>query len=259
MKRANEEIADQPTNGGKWYQRALLQYEHEDWTESLADLEKAEEFAPGAFPVLWMRGQISDKLGNPAEAKTQLDEFLTTAPDHWGALASRARVEVKLGLHAEALADYRKALANNLTAEPDVYNEVAQALAARHLTDEAVKVIEAGISRRGAISSLQIRALEIELGAERWDAALVRLDGIERSAPRPEPWMMKRAGIFAAAGRLSESRAVWQALISHLNSLPPAERESHSMSVIAEQAHAALTVLATAPAPRPAFVFSSKP
>lgn len=259
MKRANEDLADQPTDGGCWYKRALLQYEHEDWPESLADLEKAEKFAPGMFPVLWIRGQIFDQQAKPAEAKAAFDEFLTTSPEHWGALASRARVEVKLGLHDEALADYRKALANNPKAEPDFYNEVAQALAARDLTDEAVKVVEAGISRLGAISSLQIRALEIELLAERWNAALLRLDGIEKGAIRPEPWMMKRAATFAAAGRLNESRAAWQALIYHLNSLPPTERESNSMSLISEQARLALSVLASSPAPRSPFAFSSKP
>ncbi len=259
MQRANEELADQPANGEKWYQRALLQYEHEDWPESLADLEKTEEFAPGMFPVLWIRGQIFDKQAKVAEAKAAFDEFLTTSPDHWGALASRARVEVKLGLHGEALADYRKALANNPKAEPDFYNEVAQALAAWELTDEALKVVEAGISRLGAISSLQVRALEIELAAERWDAALVRLGGIEKSTIRPEPWMMKRAGIFAAAGRPDESRAAWQALINHLNSLPPAERDSHSMSLISEQARLALSVLESSPDSRSPFAFSSKP
>lgn len=259
MKRANEELADQPKDGARWYQRALLQFEHEDWPESLADLEKTEEFAPGRFPVLWMRGQIFDKQAKPAEAKAAFDEFLTATPDHWGALASRARVEVTLGLHDAALADFRKALANNPKAEPDFYNEVAQALAAWALTDEAVKVVEAGISRLGAISSLQIRALEIELGAARWDAALARLDGIEKSAIRPEPWMMKRAGIFAAAGRLGESRAAWQSLINHLHSLPPTERDSHSMSLISEQARLALSVLASSPASRSPFAFSSKP
>ena len=259
MKHANEQIADQPANGKNYYMRALLQFEHEDWAASLADFDKAEELAPGVFPVLWMHGQISDKQGNPAEAKTLLDEFLTKTPDHWGALASRARVEIKLGLHDEALEDFRKALANNSKAQPELYNEVAQALAARDLADEAVKVVESGISRLGAISSLQMRALEIELGAERWDAALARLDAIQKSAVRPEPWMMKRASIFATASRLDESRAAWKSLISHLATLPAAERDSHSMSLIAEQAHAALGILAATSAPKSPFSFSAKP
>ena len=259
MKQANEELADQPTDGGKWYKRALLQFEHEDWPETLADLEKTEELAPGAFPVLWMRGQVADKQGKPADAKASFDAFLTTAPTHWGALASRARIEVKLGLHDAALEDYRSALANNPKAEPEIYNEVAQALAARSLTEEAIAVLETGITRLGAISSLQMGALEIEIHAERWDAALVRVDAIQNTAVRPEPWMMKRASIFAAAGRLEESCAVWKSLIAHLTALPAAERTSHSMSLIAEQAHKSLTILAASSAPQPPFTFSSKP
>ena len=259
MKQANEELAEQPTDGGKWYKRALLQFDHEDWPESLSDLEKTEELAPGAFPVLWMRGQISDKQGKPTEAKARFDEFLSSSPTHWGALASRARVEVKLGLHDAALEDYRQVLANNPKPEPEIYNEVAQALAARNLTDEALVVLENGGSRLGSISSLQMRALEIEVSAERWDAALVRVDAIQKSALRPEPWMMKRASIFAAAGRLGESRVAWQSLIAHLAALPASERDSHSMSLIAEQAHKSLTILAAAPAARSPFAFLSKP
>ncbi len=259
MKQANEELTDQPTDGGKWYKRALLQFEHEDWVEALADLEKTEEFAPGAFPVLWMRGQVADKQGKPALAKADFDEFLTKSPDHWGALASRARVATQLGLHDAALEDFRRALAHNPKPEPEIYNEVANALAAQNLTDEAIATLEKGITRLGAISSLQARALEIEISTERWDAALVRVDAIQKTAARPEPWMMKRASIFAAANRLGESRAAWQSLIVHLDSLPAAERTSHSMSLIAEQARNSLAILAASSASRSPFTFSSKP
>jgi tetratricopeptide (TPR) repeat protein len=238
-------LAEAPENGKLWYQRALLEFEHEDWAASATDFEKAERFAPGEYPVLWWQGQILDKLGKTEEAKKSLDEFLAIKPDHWSALASRARVETQLGLHEQALADFRSSLANNPKAEPDLFNEVAQALANREMTDEALATVEAGITRLGPIPALQSQALDIEVDACRWDAALARLDVIRKSALRPEPWMMKRAGILAAAGRVAESRAAWQALVRHLTALPPGERDSHSMMLISEQAQIALTTLAS--------------
>jgi hypothetical protein len=71
---------------------------------------------------------------------------------------------------------------------------------------------------------------------------------MRQSAPRPEPWMARRASILAQAGRIEESRAAWQALVDHLSALPNLERGSHAMSTLMEQAKQALAALANPPA-----------
>ncbi|NQW99635.1 tetratricopeptide repeat protein [bacterium] len=249
-------LAEQPENANLWYQRAVLQFEHDDWSATTLDLDTAERLAPGQFPVLWVQGQVLDKQGKPQEAKSALDAFLAKTPDHSGALASRARVESQLGLDDEAIRDFRAALANRPDAQPDLIQEVAQALAKHALTDESVKALETGIARLGAIPSLELKILEIEVNAGRGDSALRRIDALQRSAPRPEPWMEKRAGLLAQAGRLGESLAAWRALIGHLKSLPAAERDSHAMTLLSERAHQAVTMLA---ATSPSVSFSSLP
>jgi hypothetical protein len=105
----------------------------------------------------------------------------------------------------EALDDLRAALAANPEAQPDLVVEVAQALACGGLADEAVRVLEAGVKRLGPIPSLQLKILEVELNAGRYDSALSRLDAMQRSAPRPEPWMEKRASILAQAVDLAST------------------------------------------------------
>ena len=248
MAQVDAELEIQPDNGELWYRRALIEFEHEDWSGTASDLEKAERFAPGMFPVLWWKGQLLDKQERPEEAKAALDTFLAATPDHWGALASRARVEAKLGLDEQSLTDFRVSLASNPAAEPDLVQEVARALADHRLTDEAVQVLEAGLTRLGSPPSLQLEIVGIEVDAGRYDSALARVDTLQRTAPRPEPWMVKRAGILAEAGRLSQSRAAWQSLIAHLNALPPAERDSHAMMLLSEKAHQALAAMASSPA-----------
>lgn len=244
LARVDERLAAQPSSGDLWYQRGVLEFEHEDWAAAAVDFEKAQRHAPGKFPVLWWQGRILDQQGNFTDAKSALDRFLAETPGHWGGLASRARVEAKLGRHKESLDDFRAALAANPEAQPDGVNEVAQALAHNGLTDEAVRVLEAGMKRLGPIPSLQLKVLEMEVAAGRCDSALSRLDAMQRSAPRPEPWMEKRASILAQAGRPGESRAAWQALVSHLRSLPANERDSHAMARLAERARQALAALA---------------
>lgn len=248
MALVDADLQIQPENGELWYRRALIEFEHEDWHGTALDLEKAEHFAPGVFPVLWWKGQLLDKQGKLEEAKATLDTFLAATPGHWGALASRARVEAKLGLEEESLADFRASLANNPAAEPDLIQEVARALAKHRLTDESVQVLEVGLARLGPIPSLQLEILGIEVDAGRYDSALARVDSIQRTAPRAEPWMVKRAGILAEAGRLSQSRAAWQSLVVHLNELPPAERDSHAMILLSEKAHQALAAMDSSPA-----------
>lgn len=256
MALVDAELAKQPENGELWYKRALLDFEHEDWAETLLDLENAEQFAPDKFPTLWFKGQVQDAEGKSAEAKATLDTFLEKSPTHWGGLASRARVETKLGLHEKALADFRAALANHPQAEPDLVQEVAQALADNGLDGEAVQVLEAGLGRLGPIPSLQLRTIAIETNAGRYDAALARVELIVKTAPRPEPWMVRRASLLAEAGRLPESRSAWQLLVDHLQNLPASERESHAMTLLSEQARQALVVLA---APSPSSPFSKLP
>ena len=61
FKRANERVAKAPDQPAPYLQRAELYRQHEDWTEALADLARAEALAPeldefrtivsGRFPV----------------------------------------------------------------------------------------------------------------------------------------------------------------------------------------------------------------
>jgi tetratricopeptide (TPR) repeat protein len=249
LARVDEHLAAQPLSGDLWYQRGVLEFEHEDWAAAALDFENAQRHAPGKFPVLWWQGRILDQQGNFQDAKSALDRFLAETPGHWGGLASRARIEARLGMHREALDDFRAALAAHPEAGPDLVDEVAQALARNGAVDEAVRVLEVGIKRLGPIPSLQLKVIEVEVAARRFDSALSRLDAMQRSAPRPEPWMEKRASILAQAGRHGESRAAWQALVNHLESLPAIERDSHSMVLLSERARQALAVLESANSP----------
>ena len=117
------------------------------------------------------------------------------------------------------------------------------------LAGEAVQVLAAGIEKLGPIPSLALRAMEVEIATKNFDAALTRVEALRKSAPRPEPWMARRASVLAQAGRIEDSRAAWQALVEHLAALPNLERGSHAMSKLAEDARQALASLASLTAP----------
>lgn len=243
LQRTDEQIAEHPNDGELWFHRGWVNFLHGEWQTSLTDLEKADRLAPGKFATDWIRGQALLTGGKLEAAKTVLDEFLAQHPTHGGAYLSRARVLAKMELWTGALSDFRAALTHTKNAEPDLYIEIADALAQQQQTDEAVQVLASGIQQLGNTPGLVLKALDLELATRRYDAALTRIAAMQSTAPRPEPWMARRAAVLAQAGRIAESRAAWLALQTHLSALPNLQRGSHAMSVLADEAAQALKSL----------------
>ena len=237
-------LARQPDDVGLHFQLADLHCQHGDWADALASLTRVDQLAPGRFPTDLVRGRAALGAGQAPEAKAALDRFLAAHPGHAQALMLRARAFERLGENAPCLDDYRAALAASAQPEPDLLQEAAEALAFRGREEEAVRVLAAGIDRLGTVPSLVLKAMELEIATKKFDAALSRVDAMQKSAPRPEPWMARRASVLAQAGRTEESRAAWQALVEHLAALPNLERGSHAMSKLAEDARQALAALA---------------
>jgi predicted Zn-dependent protease len=222
---------------------AELRCEHGDFTEALAAVARAEQIDP-AFALLdLVRGDIYLQGGRLPEARAALDRYLEKSPKNARALLLRARTKVAATERKEALVDYRAALSETASPEPDLIQEVSDALAAQGMAEEALAVLDSGLCTLGAIPSLTLRAMDLEVATGRYDAALARVDALQKSAPRPEPWMAKRAGLLAQANRKDDARAAWTALAKHLAALPNLERGSHAMSLLAEQARQALAAL----------------
>jgi tetratricopeptide (TPR) repeat protein len=239
----DERLKADPSDAQIWFQRGCLCFWNGDWQVALVDLEKVDRLASGKYPTDWWRGQALAAGGQLVMAKTVLDDFIASHRDHAGALLSRARVLSKLGRMDESVADYRASLARSPQAEPDLIVEVADALAKQGMHEAAVGALDVGIGRLGRTPSLVMRAIEMEIAAGQFDAALHRVESMRKTGARPEPWMARRASILAQAGRLDKSRAAWRKIIAHLAQLPVGERTSHAMSIISEQARMALTSL----------------
>ncbi|MFZ4764447.1 MAG: tetratricopeptide repeat protein [Roseimicrobium sp.] len=251
LETVDEHLAQTPNDGRLWYRRAFLNVLHGEWQMAMVDAEKADRLAPGAHPTDWVRGQALDTGGQFAVARAVLDAFLEKHPSHGGAYASRARVLMKLGEKEAALADYRTALQFLTKAEPDMIQETVQVLLNQNLDSEAADLLEAHIKRLGDEPGLVLTALDADLRLGRYDSALKRVDAMERTAPRPEPWMARRAQILAQAGHTSQARSAWEALAAHIQSLPNLERGSPHVSKYLLEAQQALGLSIPAPVVAP--------
>jgi tetratricopeptide (TPR) repeat protein len=209
---------------------AMAYVHHGDWELALIELDKLDDSFTDARLT---RAQALILGSRHEQARMLLDAILNHAPENPQALLERARVFTALKKPAESLADYRLAL--NLTAGPDpaFCLEMADVLTTQNQIDEALAVIQKGLTAGGEVPTLLLRALEIETTAGKFDGALSRIAILEKQAPRPEPWMARRAEILAQAGRREASRAAWAALKEHISSLPNLQRGTPEMAALA--------------------------
>lgn len=243
LQRVNEQLAQHPDAPELLFKRAWVNYLHGDWQSSLVDLERTDRIAPGEWPTDFMRGQALMAAGRLEAAKAALDAFLEEQPRHGEGLLARGRVLWKMERSEAALTDLRAALECTAHPEPDLFIEVAEALKEQRLLDEAAQVLADGVKKLGNSPGLVLKALDLELATGRFDAALTRIDAMQKLSPRPEPWMARRASVLAQAGRVEASRAAWITLRDHLATLPNLERGSHAMSLLARQTMEALSSL----------------
>jgi predicted Zn-dependent protease len=222
------------------FELAALHAQHGDTALALKNLDKVDAVVPGKFPTDLIRGEAYFVAHDYGKAKLALDRQLTSHPETARAWVLRARAEQELGQQAASLADYREALKRTTSPEPDLFQELADALIAADKKSEADEVLAAGIEKLGKIPSLVLRAVDLEVDMKNFDAALRRIDQAQQDAPRPEPWMARRAAVLAKAGRIEESRAAWKALLDRLDSLPDNERASRAMSQLRDEARTAL-------------------
>jgi tetratricopeptide (TPR) repeat protein len=240
-----------PSDSALRFELANLHGLHGDLKLALQNLDRVDALAPGKFPTDLLRGQAFLVAHDFGKAKEAFARQLASHPETTRAWLGRARAERELGQHPASLADYLEALKRTTSPEPDLIEEVAGALAANGKKKEALEVLAAGMEKLGNIPSLVLRAVDLEIETKDFEAALRRIEEARQAAPRPEPWMARRATILAQAGRIDESRAAWKALADHLASLPERERNSRAMTQLNEKAQEALTKLNSVSSTKP--------
>ncbi len=240
MEELDSEMKLRPNDPALLVRRAGIQLEHEEWMLALTDLERANRLGADDGDLQYLRGRALAAGGMLKQAREELDAYIANHREPGLARVERARVLSKLGETEAALQDYRAALKTAVLPEPDLVIEAADTLWAQKLNDEALSVLSTGIEKTGPIPQLVLKAMDYELAAQRYDDVLKRIDAMQACAPRPEPWMAKRASILAQAGRADDAKAAWTALRDHVLALPNLERGSHAMSRLLEEAQTAL-------------------
>ena len=237
-------LESNPRDARLHFELAKIFCQHEDWPFALASADSADEFQPNTHPTDLLRGEVELARGEPRRALAALDRHLAAHPSSPPALVLRARARAALADATGALADYRAVLRANVRPEIDHVREAAAALTNQGDRAEAADALARAIAMHGPDPALLSQALELEIALGRFAAALSRVDALQASAPRAEPWLARRAQILAQAGDSGAARTAWITLQRHLETLPTLERGSSPLRALAEQARTALATLA---------------
>lgn len=234
-------IRRDPKNASLYLQRGELHRLHRDWMRAAADYDRAETLQPSLTIVELARGKMLFDSGKLQRAKSTLDYFLSRQPKHYDGLITRARVLAKLGDGIDAAEDFTRALTLSSVPEPELYLERANVLAGdERQLGEALRGVDEGINKLGPLVTLQLAAIDLERRRKNYDGALVRLDQIASQAQRKESWLVRRGEILKLAGRDEEARATFNDALTAIESLPPAHRQSRSVSALELRARTAL-------------------
>jgi tetratricopeptide (TPR) repeat protein len=247
--RLDEEIAATPGDAKLYLRRGELHRIHRDWEKAEADYRAALERDEGLRIAEFCLGRLKIEAGDPAAGRAILDRYLSARPNDAEARVFRARALAALGDPLAAAEDFSTAIRADETPRPEYFLERARALAAAgpdHVA-QALEGLDEGLRLLGEPVTLQLFAIDLELERRNYDAALRRLERIASQSVRQEPWLVRKASILEAAGRLEEARSAYRQTLESLETLPAGRRGNRAVERLEQEARQALERLSPAP------------
>jgi predicted Zn-dependent protease len=222
IEEATASIAARKGDAAAYVWRAELRRLDRNWEGAQADLDEARRLAPRRDDLALSQAALDLDRGRATEAVAGLGAYLARHPDEGMALRLRARAWKTLGRLSDERADLATLLARAKEVRPDDVRDLARAV--RGIggpIDSTIAVYDRGIRRLGSLVSLEIPAMDLEVEAGRYDAALARLDRIAPQYERRFAVLERRGELLARAGRIAEARAARAAARAERESSEP--------------------------------------
>jgi tetratricopeptide (TPR) repeat protein len=215
-----------PRNVELWLERADLSRQHRDYDGALRDLVSARELDPKAAGYDFLLGRLMVQARWYKSALFHLNRFIENNPSDVDALLLRAKSLYVTFEIFGACRDYDAAIPMLKSPQPGHFLEQAQAHALHSKTGPkvAIRHLEEGMRRIGAVPTLQEAALQYELRLRDFTGALARVDQLLSQAPRKERWLIQKGQILLRAERVAEARVVFNDVVALVDALPEVVR-----------------------------------
>jgi predicted Zn-dependent protease len=238
---ASRAIAAQPPDATLYLARGELYRAHHEPAPALADYATALRIDPALDAARLARGRLLVEAHRPGDALPDLDWFLGRQPDHAEALIVRARARAAVADTTRSRADYDRAL--RLASNPDWFIERARLVRESAGPAAALEGLDEAVARLGPLVTLTLEAITCELSLAHHDAALARLDRLVAASGANPQWTLQRGDILIAAGRPSDARGAFLAVLTAIDGLPPARRHTPHAEALRARAASALTAI----------------
>jgi tetratricopeptide (TPR) repeat protein len=217
-KAAEDRLAEEPEDPEAHLVRGKLHHEVGQWDAALASFQRARAHGADENLVATLEGATFLAADFPLTAKERYDEVLRSDPRLPQARIGRARTLMKLDRPDEADRDLDVAFAEMETIAPSLVLERRSVLLAAGRPEDALRLLDEEIERSGAVPSLQIAAVDLDVAAQRYDEALRRIDILLVQVPGHPLWAARRAEILEATGRRADAHAAYRDALSFVQS-----------------------------------------
>ena len=236
----SQRIQHSPKVAMLYLRRGELRRQHAELELALTDFAQARKLDPKLADVDFAEGRTLLDGDRLAEARSAFDRFLAARPDHPIALWYRAQCLVRLDQRALADTDFQRCLEVAPNPTPELVIARAANLERSGDAAKALAVIDAGIERLGKISSLQLRAAELEVRLGKTADALARMDRLIAEAARKEALLFHKGQLLEEAGDPVAARASYLTAQTALEALSPTTRKTINNRALTEKIDRAL-------------------
>ena len=221
----SEKIMDDPQNPDLYFKRASQHRYAGHFEKALTDFNIVESLESDYHLVDLGKGLVFLDSGWPKTAEFYLRNFTDESPDHIVGLSSLAKALSAQNRGKESAALYTRILSLVNKPSPEFYIEMADSYLIEKNYSQAIKSLDKGIDRLGHITSLDQKALDIELKDNLTSEALIRLDNLIEFSPQKERWLYKKGQLLESQGNYEEAKSLYLKALNYYN-LRPANRRS---------------------------------
>ncbi len=169
---------------------------------------RAAEAMGEPINVAFAHGVLLYRAGEFSAARGYFDRYLQVYPKDLSSLEYRARLLRDAGENAAALADFLQIFALNPAPNPGHYISAARIMMA--LPDygipAALDLLDRHFEKVGVTAQLQRYAIELEIDRKNYDAALGRMNSLDKTLRSTPQWQVEVAEIHLLADQPDKAR-----------------------------------------------------
>lgn len=217
----NDAIADQPENQYLYVQRSLAHSENGSALEAMQDIQRATNLGD-PVNAAFVHGVVLYRESSYRRAQQNFDQYLMAHPEHLESLEYRARLLRDTGQDKAALNDFFRIFSLNPAPNPGLYISASDLMVElpSYGIEAAVSLLDQGMTKLGAVTQLQRRAIALEQQRNNYPAAIRRMHQLPLSLRSTPQWKIELAQFHLLNSDQKGAEALLLSASLQLDSLP---------------------------------------